>query len=75
METKTPPNTTGFNKKPNRKSRHTARNGKSAKAKKMAAMSNDDNAHRAVCCFLLMCAAELIAPVFPDKNGFIPTGK
>lgn len=75
METKTPPNTPGFNRKPKRKSKRNTRIGKSAKAKKMAAKSNDDNAQRAVCCFLLMCAAEMLAPVFPDERGIIPTAK
>lgn len=76
METKTPPNPTGFNRKPNRKPGHAVRKGKSHNPRKASAMP-DDNAcvHWLAGTFFLMCAAELLAPLYPDKNGYIPTGK
>lgn len=69
METKTPPNTTGFNRKPNRKSRHTARNGKSHHAKEQRILTPKEE-ERMKCLggmLFLIYAATQIAEIFSDS--------
>lgn len=77
MESTTPPNPTGFNRKPKRKFKRIACNGKSTKDRKATGLQSADNyyAQWMAGTFFLMCAAELLSPVFIDRNGNIPTEK
>lgn len=73
METTTPPNITGFKKKPKCKLKRPSRERKSNHPNMVQA---DERAkHILIGSFFLMCAAELLAPLFHQNTGAIPTAK
>lgn len=73
METTTPPNTSGFRKKPTCKLKRPSRGRKSHHPN--MAQAEDRAKHLLIGSFFLMCAAELLAPLFHQSTGAIPTAE
>lgn len=73
METTTPPNTSGFKKKPTCKLKRPSRGRKSNHTN--MAQADDRAKHLLIGSFFLMCTAELLAPLFHQNTGAIPTAE
>lgn len=73
METTTPPNTSGFRKKPTCKLKRPSR-GRKSHLPNMA-QADYRAKHLLIGSFFLMCAAELLAPLFHQNTGAIPTAE
>lgn len=73
MESTTPPNTSGFRKKPTCKLKRPFRGRKSNHTN--MAQADDRAKHLLIGSFFLMCAAELLAPLFHQNTGAIPTAE
>ena len=73
METTTPPTTSGFRKKPTRKLKRPS-SGRKSNHTNMA-QADDRAKHLLIGSFFLMCTAELLAPLFHQNTGAIPTAE